>query len=232
MGWLDVTFKIGLAHPLMVIHQPSDPLVVTFKDTGNVVYIHPPNRLPTNEVQARLGAFDQLILRVRRQCSDKEGQAAGLVEFRKLRILNDAAKAFFLFFETIRESDFRENNSIAGYPVAPAEEIQDNALVRGCDLEWSYDGTSPGMIPLGSVPTIRITERAWKEAGRRLSAQERILPHVSFALDAAYFAKSDPIRAIVMACASWETALRYYLAKIAAGRDPAYLVASATTARP
>jgi hypothetical protein len=45
-------------------------------------------------------------------------------------------------------------------------------------------------------------------------------------LDAAYFSESDPIRAVIMACAAWETALRYYLANVASVRDPAYLVAS------
>jgi hypothetical protein len=115
---------------------------------------------------------------------------------------------------------------LSGYPVAPAEEIQDNALVKTCDLESSYDGAPPRLIPLSSIPSIRITERAWNEAERRLSVQERVLPHWNFALDAAYFCQSDPIRAVIMACAAWETALRYYLANVASLRDPAYLVAS------
>jgi hypothetical protein len=130
------------------------------------------------------------------------------------------------FFEAVRESDYRENTSLPGYPVAPAEEVQNNSLVRTCDIESSYEGETPRFIPATSVPAIRITEHAWKEAGRRLSTGDRVQPHWNFALDAAYFSGSDPIRAVIMACAAWETALRYYLANVASVRDPAYLVAS------
>jgi len=94
----------------------------------------------------------------------------------------------------------------------PAEKIQNNALVRTCELESSYDGTFIRSIPLSSHPAIQITESAWNEAARKLSAHEEISPHVSFALDAVYFAESDPIRAIIMAHAAWEIALRHYLA--------------------
>lgn len=209
-----------------MIHQPSAPLVVTYPDTGNTVQVDPPDRLPVTEYQKSLGAFDRLTLRVRRECTNSEGPHVGIDELRRLGILSDAGRAFWLLFESIRETDFRENNSIGGFPVAPAEELQDNSLVATCDLECSYDGVSRDPIPLSSVPTIRITDRGWTEAGRRLSAQSKIPPHVSFALDAAYFADSDPIRAIIMACAAWETALRHYLANVASARDPAYLVAS------
>jgi hypothetical protein len=224
VGWLEVTFKLGLAHPLLVLHTASAPLQINLADTGNIVCIDPPGQLPNTE--ARFGAFDLLRLRIRRECTDEEGRSASLAEFRKWKILSDAGKVLWWFFETVRESDFRENNSLSGYPVAPAEEIQDNALVKTCDLESSYDGAPSRLIPLSSIPSIRITERAWKEAERRLSAQERVLPHWNFALDAAYFCQNDPIRAVIMACAAWETALRYYLANVASLRDPAYLVAS------
>jgi len=225
VGWLEVTFKIGLAHPLLMMHAPRGALVAV-SDTGNTVYVEPPDHLAPTEYQKSLGAFDRLTLRVRRECTDQEGQNAALAEFQKLQILSDAARVLWLFFETVRESDFRENKSLAGYPVARAEEIQNNALVRTCDLEWSYDGAPPRTVPLSSHPAIQITENAWNEAGCRLAAQEKILPYVSYALDAAYLAESDPVRAIIMACSAWETALRYYLANVAASRDPAYRIAS------
>jgi hypothetical protein len=60
-----------------------------------------------------------------------------------------------------------------------------------------------------------MTERAWEDAEKRLATREEVLPHVSFALDAFYFAEGDPIRAVIMAHAAWETALRYYLTHIA-----------------
>lgn len=226
MGWLEVTIKIGLAHPLLVMHAPQSALVSSFPDTGNTVYLEPPDQMLPSEYQKNLGAFDRMSLRVRRECTEQEGRSAAFAEFQKLKILSDAARVFWLFFETVRECDFRENNTLAGYPVARAEEIQNNALVRTCELESSYDGTFIRSIPLSSHSAIQITESAWNEAARKLSAHEEIPVYVSFALDAAYFAQSDPIRAVVMGNAAWETALRYYLANVASKRDPAYLVAS------
>jgi hypothetical protein len=158
MGWLEVTFKIGLAHPLMAMHAANSPIQVSFSDTDNTVFIEPPGATPNTE--ARLGAFDILIIRVRRECTDEEGRGASLSELRAWRVLRDAAKAMWSFFEAVRESDFRENNSLAGYPVAPAEEIQNNSLVRTCDVESSYERSPARLIPLSSIPTIRITERA------------------------------------------------------------------------
>ena len=155
-----------------------------------------------------------MTLRVRREATEEEARSAAYTEFQKLKILSDAARVFWLFFETVRESDYRETGMLAGYPVARAEEIQNNALVRTCELESSYDGTFIRSIPLSSHPAIQITEQAWNEAARKLSAREEISPHVSFALDAVYFAESDPIRAIIMAHAAWENALRYYLATV------------------
>ena len=77
--------------------------------------------------------------------------------------------------------------------------------------------TSP-RIPLSSHPAIQITENAWNAAARRLPANEEVPPPISFASDAAYFAQIDPIRAVIMACAAWETGLRWYLAKVVPAR--------------
>jgi len=214
VGQLEITFRIGLAHPLLTLTAPSTPIVVTFPETGNTVYVDPPDHRAVTEEQSKLGAFSRFTLRVKRECSDQEGKDAGLTEIRSLNILSDAARVFWHFFETVRESDLRDN-SLAGYPVVRSDEIQNNALVRTCDLECSYDGMSVRSIPLSSLPAIQITENAWKEAARRLSAREEVPPPVSFVLDACYFAQSDPIRAIIMACAAWETGLRWYLAKVA-----------------
>src|SRR5258708_21734312 len=213
MGKLEVTIKIGLAHKLLVMCAGQSSLVSSF-DTGNTVYLDPPDHMLPSEYQKNLGAFDRMTLRVRRKCTEEEGRSAAFSEFQKLKILKDAARVFWLFFETVRESDYRENNTLAGYPVARAEEIQNNALVRTCELESSYDGTFIRSIPLSSHAAIQITESAWNEAARKLSAREEIFPHVSFALDAVYFAESDPIRPTIMACAPWEIALRRYLASV------------------
>jgi hypothetical protein len=148
-----------------------------------------------------------------------------------LGIPTDAAKAFWLLAETIREYEYRGGSpggfsTVGGYPVAPAEEIQDNPLVRTCSFEWLYNGTEIYRGSLTGIPTITITGECWKEARRRLAGRETVPPYISFALDAAYFSEGDPLRGIIMACAAWETALRHYLANVASLRDPAYLVAS------
>jgi hypothetical protein len=226
VGQLEITFRIGLAHHLLALAVPSAPIVASFPETGNTVYIDPPDRRAVTEEQAKMGAFARFTLRVRRECTDQQGRDAGITELHDLHVFSDAGKAFWQFFETVRESDFREDGSLVGYPVARADEIQNNPLVRTCHLECSYDGMPGRTIPLTSHPAIQISENAWKEAERRLSSHEEVPPQVSFALDAGYFAESDPIRAIIMACAAWETALRSYLANIASKRDPAYLVAS------
>lgn len=226
MGRLKVNFRIGLAHPLTLLYPlPESPASVTFLDTGNTVHIAVPQVTATRQ-EGRLGAFGELVLHVERECTHEEGQDATFANCRKLGIPADAARALWRFFESVRYAEFQKNSHIAGYPVAPAEEIQDNPLVRTCDVEWVYERGEPQYLALGGVPTITISHDSWTEATRRLAEDQPIPAHLSFALDAAYFVKGDPLRGIIMACAAWETALRYYLANVAAQRDPAYLVAS------
>lgn len=225
MGQLEVTFRIGLAHPLLALTAPSGPIIVSLPETGNTVYIDPPDHRAVTEEQSKLGAFARFTLRVRRECSDQEGRDAAIKECRDLHILSDAARVFWQFFEFVRESDWK-GNSLPGYPVARADEIQDNVLVRTCCLECSYDGAPVRSIPLSSHAAIQLTENAWQNAACKLPTREELPAPVSFALDAFYFSERDPIRSIIMACAAWETALRYYLANIASKRDPAYLIDS------
>jgi hypothetical protein len=115
---------------------------------------------------------------------------------------------------------------VGGYPVTPAEEIQNNPLVRTCSFEWQYNGTEIYRGSLHGIPMITITGECWKEAQGRLAGRKTVPPYISFALDAAYFSEGDPLRGIIMACAAWETALKHFLANVASIRDPAYLVAS------
>jgi hypothetical protein len=61
---LQVTFKIGLAHPIIAMYGATAPLQVTYRDTGNTVFIDPPGVAPNTD--ARLGALDLLTIRVRR----------------------------------------------------------------------------------------------------------------------------------------------------------------------
>src|SRR5260370_21547179 len=75
-------------------------------------------------------------------------------------------------------------------------------------------------------PAIQLTDTWWTEAVNRLKRNYPVPVYTRFALDATYFAERDPTRGIIMACAAWETALRHYLANVAAKRDPAYVVAA------
>lgn len=100
-------------------------------------------------------------------------------------------------------------------------------MVERCDLEWRLDGELLGHSSLGGgIPTISIDQQSWSEASERLAHGEEVIPHHSFALDAIYFSQHDPVRGIIMACAAWETALRYYLSNVAAKKDAAYEIAA------
>src|ERR1700694_4647752 len=161
MGILEVTFKIGLSNPLMHGYAASAPLMVTYKDTGNTVEIDPPGRLPATEAFGHFGSLDQLILRIRRECTASEAQNIGIAELSNFRILADAARAFYYLFESMRETDFRENSVVPGYPVTFAEDIQNNSLVTTCDLDWSYDGiqVAQGTRIGGGHLTISVSRR-------------------------------------------------------------------------
>lgn len=180
--------------------------------------------------------FASLVLHVERECSHVEGHDTSISNARRLNLPRDAARAFWQLFEALRYTRFQGDRSaaadpfvgasVAGYPVDPAEEIQDNPLARTCDTIWVYEGVELPSSPLGGIPTISITKYSWTETVSRLAKGEPVPPYVSFGLDAAYFSKGDPIRGVIMACTAWETALRYYLANVASKPDPAYLIAA------
>ncbi len=114
MGRLEVSFRIGLAHPLMLSDVlPEFPIAVTFQDTGNTVRIDVPQMTSAPE-QERLGVFGKLVLRVERQCTDEEGQDGTFANCRRLRIPSDAARAFWWSFEIIRYVEFHKDSCIAG----------------------------------------------------------------------------------------------------------------------
>jgi hypothetical protein len=228
MGKLRVTFKLGLAHPTMYLEKGIVPPVVkTFSDTGNTVIIEPPSFGPPTGPSANLGAFNEIVLHVDRECSNQEGQDASGRNIDRLSITRDAGRAFWMFFENLRDVESLEG-TFAGFPVAQAEIIGDNQLLRSCVAEWTYNGVRiQPLISFGGYAAIPVRQSSWVEAARRLGDGERVPAHRSFAADAFYFAISgDPPRAIIMACAAWETALRAYLKTEASKRDPAYALAA------
>jgi hypothetical protein len=136
-------------------------------------------------------------------------------------------------FDAIREAALTLDNTTLMLPIVPSESLLSNPLVRACETEWIYDGKSLDKVKTGrGLPTIEITDERWAAAVKRLAGGQQVLVPTRFAMDAIYFAEHDPPRGIIMACAAWETALRYYLANVASKRDPAYLLASKLTGIP
>jgi hypothetical protein len=225
MGKLEAVYRIRLSFPLLAHAVNQQPAVIIFADTSNSVSIEWPKSGPAPE-RPELEGFDEIVLRVERECTATQADIrAKLLD--NFRMDTDAARAFWQFFEAIREAALRLNNTVFMYPVVPTHEIEANPLVRRCRADWTFEGRpiAQGMGQRG-VPAIQLTEEWWNEAVDRLKRNQPVPVYTRFALDATYFAERDPTRAIIMACAAWETTLRHYLADVAAKSDPAYLVAA------
>jgi len=226
MGKLEALFRIRLSFPLLAHAVTQEPAIVKFTDTNNSVSIEYPKPGPAPE-QPALNGFDEIILRVERECTPAEEADARAMKLTGFQVDQDAARAFWQFFEAIREAALRLDNTVFMYPVVPTHDIGANPLVRQCTVDWTLDG-KPLVQSMGhrGVPAIQLTDGWWTEAVDRLKRNQPVPVYTRFALDATYFAEHDPTRGIIMACAAWETALRYYLVEVASTRDPAYLLAS------
>jgi len=226
MEKLEVIYKIRLAYPLMRMSTGEPPAVINFEDTNNTVRIEAPQFIPDASQLPRYG-FDQLKLRVERECSDKIGNDCSVANSDKLQVGQDAARAFWQLFEAIRESALRRDNIVFVYPVVQSEDLRNNPLVQAYEYEWLYAGVSLDKLTYErGHPVIQTTDEWWNDAVKQLGKGTPIRVYSRFALDAFHFAQHDPPRAIIMACAAWETALRYYLANDAAKLNPKYLRAS------
>lgn len=225
MGKLEAVFRIRLSFPLLAHAVTLEPAVIKFADTNNSVSIEYPKPGSTPERPETEG-FDEITLHVERECTAAEVDPLGRF-LSGFQIDQDAARAFWQFFEAIREAALRLDNTVFMYPVVPTHEIRANPLVRQCREDWTFDGKA---LVQGSgqrgIPVIQLTDAWWTEAVDRLKRNQPVPVYTRFALDATYFAERDPTRGIIMACAAWETALRHYLAHVGAKRDPAYLVAA------
>ncbi len=226
MGKLEALFRIRLSFPLLAHAVNQEPAVVKFTDTNNSVSIEYPKPAPALE-QPALNGFDEIVLHVERECTAAEAADVRATKLTGFQIDQDAARAFWQFFEAIREAALRLDNTVFMYPVVPTHDIQANPLVRRCSVDWTFDG-QPLVQSMGQrgMPAIQLTDSWWVDAVDRLKRDKPVPVYTRFALDATYFAERDPTRGIIMACAAWETALRYYLVDVAAKRDPAYLLAS------
>jgi hypothetical protein len=99
------------------------------------------------------------VLRVERECTATEADIRAK-SFNNFRMDTDAARAFWQFFEAIREAALRLNNTVFMYPVVPTHEIEANPLVRRCSVDWTFNGQPlvQGMRQRG-VPAIELTDK-------------------------------------------------------------------------
>lgn len=141
MSKLVALFRIRLSFPLLAHAIAKEPAVVVFTDTNNTVSIEFPRPGPALEDPA-LNGFDEIVLRVERECTATEAVDASAVKLTSFQIDQDAARAFWQFFEAIREAALRQDNTVFMYPVVPSHDIQTNPLVRRCTVDWVLDGKS------------------------------------------------------------------------------------------
>jgi len=224
MGKLEAVFRIHLAYPVITLMGNQPPITVSFPKTGDAVRIY----MPEDDATATGPPFGgtKLTLIVECHCNEQPLEPLAGSPWRS-RVEREAAHSLHQFFEATRDSIFRRKNVVSTYPVARSEDIGSNLLVWGYEIEWIYEGNSflQQKYPRG-MPAIEITGDAWRDATEQLAAGKTVPAYRSFALDAFYFSDQDSFRGIVMACAAWETALRFYLANVASKRDAAYDIAS------
>jgi hypothetical protein len=136
----------------------SSRAVVKFADTSNSVSIGYPRPGPAPE-QPELDGFDQIILRVERKCTATEDADVRTKKLTGFQIDQDAARAFWQFFEAIRAPALRRDNTVFMYPVVPTHGSEANPLGRRCKVDWTFDGQPlvQGMWQRG-VPAIQLTD--------------------------------------------------------------------------
>lgn len=222
---LEVIYTLELAYAVSVQGAAlTAPIVIKFPETGNTARVDAPD---SGFPDPQWGQLAKLVLRLSRECSEKEADdALSMRNHDQLHIPQDAARAFFLLFETVREIEFEDNRVLHGYPVVLTDTIQRNPLVRKCEAEVICEGRTSGPVSQTSLPYILIRDDTWQKALERIKNRHSVPVYISFALDACHFAQTDPLRGVIMACAAWETAMRQYLTNVASAIDPAYAVAA------
>src|SRR5258708_4523526 len=192
MGKLEAVFKIRLSFPLLAHAVAQQPAVVKFSDTNNTVSIEFPKPGPALE-QPALNGFDELILRIERECTAAEDVDVRAKKLTGFQIDQDAARGFWQLFEAIRAAALRQDNTVFLYPVVPAHDIVVNPLVRRCTVDWTFDGQPlvQSVVQRG-LPAIQLTDEWWAEAVDRLKRDQSVPVYTRFALDATYFAEHDP----------------------------------------
>src|SRR6267378_1286215 len=162
MSRLEVVFRLGLAHPLLLYGSNPRIARTTAPETGNRVWIKPPTGAPWPEPTTGRGVFSVLHVHVERECSREDRDAVCYAKLVEWGIVRDAANALWRALEYIREGEFLgKRSSVAGYPVVPSEAPQSNPVVQTAVAEITFDGEPLSPMALGGIPTITITHDAW-----------------------------------------------------------------------
>jgi hypothetical protein len=162
MSRLEVIFRLGLAHPFLVMDTLDPRASAHFPQTGNTVWveIHLVTPQPNNTIDR--GVFDVLSLHVERECDPGERDVA--CSYQKLQqwgIVSDAATTLWRFLEYVRDEDFVRNGTVAGYPAVPSDRPQDNPAVQSTHINVVFDGEPLTTMPVGGIPSIQITPGVW-----------------------------------------------------------------------
>jgi hypothetical protein len=215
MSSLEVVFRLGLAHPLLFMDALNARAKAHFPDTGNTVSVEIQFGSWPDKATDR-GVFDTLLVHVERECRPEDrDNACGYAKLIEWGVVGDGATALGRFLEHIRDEDFLLNGTVAGYPAVISESPQANPIVQSAKAEIIFDGEPLTTMSLSGVPSIQIAGGTWDRVCERLERGEEVPAYRGFLLDAYYFATSgDPIRAVIMGCAAWETALRQFLSSI------------------
>jgi len=209
MSKLEVVYRLGLAHPLLVMDNTSRSATAHFPETGNTVQFNVCDgvRWPDDGH----GAFEMILLHVERECDPQDREVAHTnAKLDEWGVVRDAATVLGRVLSYLRDEEFPR--TVAGYPAVVSENPQSNPAVRIAEAEVLFDGQKVTTLPLTGFPSIQIAPGVWDRVCDRLQRGEDVPAYRGFLLDAYYFATSgDPLRAVVMGCAAWETALRRFL---------------------
>jgi hypothetical protein len=236
MGKLEVVFTIGLAYSLAPDPDIlSDRRVMSMRrvrasgsKAAVFVFVAPPNTvridfpIPGRQFKSEFGGIlDQLVLSVETECPSKEEGRASWNDPR-LNIQQDGARALFDLFDMLRLLEYRDNRTVHGYPILRAPRLEASPLVGRCEAQVLFDSeVIVENAQLNSSASIQIRRKSWEEGVSRMAGGAKVPVYLGFALDAMYFATFDSLRAIIMAAAAWEIALREYVRDVVAKADSA-----------
>jgi hypothetical protein len=152
MSRLKVVFRLGLAHPLLVMDSLNTNARAHFPDTGNTVWIEVQLAGSWSDNAIDRGVFDLLLLHVERECEPGDRDSVRMYgKLEEWSIISDAATTLGRFLEYIRDEDFLRSGTVAGYPAVTSESPQANPIVQVAKAEIIFDGQTLTTLSLSGV---------------------------------------------------------------------------------